>query len=58
MNFSFAKIHVYLRQMKIFKLLNYNKILKNSITNGGKNTPKLHLYHIFHLLDAFLYHIR
>lgn len=40
MNFSFAKIHVYLRQMKIFKLLNYNKILKKSIINGGKNTPK------------------
>lgn len=40
MNFSFAKIHVYLRQMKIFKLLNYNEILKKSIANGGKNTSK------------------
>ena len=40
MNFSFAKIHVYLRQMKIFKLLNYNEILKKTTINAGKNTPK------------------
>lgn len=57
MNFSFAKIHVYLRQMKIFKLLNYKEILKK-LSPIVKNAPKQHLNHIFHLLDAFLYHIR